>query len=123
MRSRNHYCRGKAKSITHSNCVFIVLGIKTAVRIRCVILSFKIAVRIRCVTLSFKIAIRIRRVILSFKTAVRIRRVILSFKTAVRIRRVILSSMACLAVSYFYASFHRRYVFRKKKLLNIQCVF
>jgi len=49
--------------------------------------------------------------------------VALGIKTAVRMRRIISSSVACLVVSYFSASFHKRYVFRKKKLLNIQCVF
>jgi len=49
--------------------------------------------------------------------------VALGIKTAVRMRSIISSSVECLAVSYFSASFHKRYVFRKKKLLNIQCVF
>ena len=36
---RNHYCRGKAIGITYSECVFVVLVIKYAVRMRRIILS------------------------------------------------------------------------------------
>jgi hypothetical protein len=49
--------------------------------------------------------------------------VALGIKNAVRMRRIILSSVACLAVPYFSAPFHKRYFFRKRKLLNIKCVF
>jgi hypothetical protein len=49
--------------------------------------------------------------------------VALFIQYAIRMRRVILSSVASLAVQYFSTS-HKRYDFRKKKkLLNIECVF
>jgi len=35
----DHYCRGKAKTITHSECVFVVLAIRPAKRMRHIILS------------------------------------------------------------------------------------
>ena len=41
---------------------------------------------------------------------------------ALRMRRVVLSSFACLALSYFPASSHKRYDLRKS-VLNIKCVF
>ena len=39
-RSRNHCCRGKAKFITYSECVYVALVIQQAKRMRHVILSF-----------------------------------------------------------------------------------
>ena len=48
--------------------------------------------------------------------------VALFIQYAMRMRRVILSSVASLALQYFSTS-HKRYGFRKKKLLNIKCVF
>jgi hypothetical protein len=36
-RSRNHYCSGKAISITHSEYVFLALGIRHVMRVRHVI--------------------------------------------------------------------------------------
>jgi hypothetical protein len=38
-RSRNHCCRGKAISITYSECVSVALVIQHAKRMRCFILS------------------------------------------------------------------------------------
>jgi hypothetical protein len=38
-RSRNHYCRGKAISITYSECVSVALIIQHAKRMRHIILS------------------------------------------------------------------------------------
>jgi hypothetical protein len=38
-RSRNHCCRGKAISITYSECVFVALVMQHAKRMRCIILS------------------------------------------------------------------------------------
>jgi hypothetical protein len=38
-RSRNHYCRGKAISITYSECVFVALVIQHATRMSRIILS------------------------------------------------------------------------------------
>jgi hypothetical protein len=38
-RSRNHFCRGKAASITYSECVFVNLVIQYTMRMRRVILS------------------------------------------------------------------------------------
>ena len=35
--SRNHFCRGKAISITYSECVFVASGIQYATRMRHVI--------------------------------------------------------------------------------------
>jgi hypothetical protein len=37
--SRTHSCRGKSISITHSECVFVALGIQHAKRIRRIIVS------------------------------------------------------------------------------------
>jgi hypothetical protein len=39
-RSRNHWCRGKAVSITYSECVSVALVISHAKRMRCIILSY-----------------------------------------------------------------------------------
>jgi hypothetical protein len=38
-RSRKHYCRGKAKHITYSECVFVGVVIQYAKRMRHIILS------------------------------------------------------------------------------------
>jgi uncharacterized membrane protein YwzB len=38
-RSRNHYCCGKAISITYCECVSVALVIQHAKRMRCIILS------------------------------------------------------------------------------------
>jgi hypothetical protein len=38
-RSRNHCCRGKALSVTYSECVSVGLVIQHAKRMRCIILS------------------------------------------------------------------------------------
>jgi hypothetical protein len=38
-RSRDHYCRGKAITITHSECVFVVLAIRHGKRMRHITLS------------------------------------------------------------------------------------
>ena len=38
-RSRNHCCRGKAKSINHYMSVFVALVIQHAMRIRLIVLS------------------------------------------------------------------------------------
>ena len=35
----NHFCNGRAMSITYSECVFLALGIQHAKRMRCVLLS------------------------------------------------------------------------------------
>jgi hypothetical protein len=37
--SRNHYCSGKAISITYSERGFVALGIQHAMRVRCIMLS------------------------------------------------------------------------------------
>jgi hypothetical protein len=39
VRSRNHFCRGKAKSVTYSECVSVVLFIQHAICMRRIILS------------------------------------------------------------------------------------
>jgi hypothetical protein len=36
----NHRCSGKSITITYSECVFVVIGVQYALRMRCVILSF-----------------------------------------------------------------------------------
>ena len=38
-RSRNHWCRWKAVSITYSECVSVALVIQHATRMRCIIVS------------------------------------------------------------------------------------
>jgi len=38
-RSRNHCCRGKAISITHSECAYVTLCIQHAIRMRRIVLS------------------------------------------------------------------------------------
>jgi len=38
-RSHDHYCRGKATTITHSECVFVVLAMRHAKRMRHITLS------------------------------------------------------------------------------------
>jgi hypothetical protein len=38
-RSRNHFCRGKARSITYSECVSVVLVVHHEKRMRSIILS------------------------------------------------------------------------------------
>ena len=40
MLSSNHFCRGNANSITHSECVFVASFIRHAVRMRRVVFSF-----------------------------------------------------------------------------------
>jgi hypothetical protein len=40
MRPRNHCCRGKAISITYSECMSVALGIEHAMRMRRSILSY-----------------------------------------------------------------------------------
>jgi hypothetical protein len=47
----------------------------------------------------------------------------LGIQRAMRISRIVLSSVACLAVRYFSALSHKRYDFRKKKILNIKLCF
>jgi hypothetical protein len=42
---------------------------------------------------------------------------------AKRMRHIIFSSVASLAAPYFFTLSHKRYDFRKKKLLNIKCDF
>jgi len=39
------------------------------------------------------------------------------------LRHYILSSVTCLAIRYCSTLFHKQHDFRKKKLLNIKCVF
>ena len=37
--SHNHYCRGKSVSVMYSECVFVVLVIQRAQRMRCIIVN------------------------------------------------------------------------------------
>ena len=49
--------------------------------------------------------------------------VALGVQHAMHMRRIILLSVASMAPRYFSTFSHKRHDFRKKKLLNIQCVF
>jgi hypothetical protein len=49
--------------------------------------------------------------------------VALVIQHAKRMRRIMLSSVASPAVPYVSKLSHKRHDFRKKKLLNIKCVF
>jgi len=48
--------------------------------------------------------------------------VVLHIQHAQHTPLIILSPVPCLAVQHFSTLFHKRYDFRKKKLLNIKCV-
>ena len=85
-RSRNHYCRVKAISITCFECVFVALGIQYAKRMPCILLS----------------------------PAGRMRKTALTVTKPLVVYIYIYISVGCLAVPYFAKLCHKRLKFSKK---------
>jgi hypothetical protein len=105
-RSRNHCCRGKALSITYSQCVSIALVIQNTKRVRHIMFSRNHCCCGKALSITYSLCVSIALVIQHTK----------------RVRHIMLSSVTCPVLPYF-----PHYLINDtsldKTLFNIQHVF